>query len=69
MRLTVSSVHTYEYMTEYIEGGKEDNIVLAQGMIYTIDAFETLSVIDCSDFDTTLAGWIENADWGKLFEL
>jgi len=29
VRLTVASVHTYEYMTEYIEGNKTDNIVLA----------------------------------------
>ena len=51
VRLVVSTVHMHEYMTEYIEGNKTDNIVLAQGMIYTIDAFETLSVINCDNID------------------
>jgi len=29
VRLTVAGVHTYEYMTEYIDTNKTDNIVLA----------------------------------------
>lgn len=63
VRLTVASVHTYEYMTEYIEGNKTDNIVLAQAIIYLIDGFETLSVIDCSNFDQDVANWIDTKDW------
>ena len=69
VRITVASVHTYEYMTEYIDSGKTDNIVLAQAMIYIIDAFEALSVIDCSNFDDDLSGWIENADYAKIFAI
>ena len=65
--LTVASVHTYEYMTEYIEGGKKDNIVLAQGIIYIIDGFETLSRIDCPDFPDDVKGWIENKDFTSIF--
>lgn len=51
VRLTVASVHAYEYMTEYVDGNSTDNIILAQAMIYIIDAFETMSVIDCENFD------------------
>ena len=68
-RLTVASVHTYEYMTEYIDGGKQDNIVLAQGIIYIIDFFETLSVIDCTTFPEDAAVWIETQNWAELFAI
>jgi hypothetical protein len=54
VKLTVAGVHTYDYMTEYIATNKTDNIVLAQAVIYLIDGFETLSVIDCSNFDQEL---------------
>lgn len=68
-RLTVASVHTYEYMTEYIDGGKEDNIVLAQGIIYIIDFFETLSVIDCTNFPEEAAVWIETQNWADILAI
>jgi len=38
-------------------------------MIYIIDAFEALSVIDCSNFDDDLSGWIENADYASIFAI
>ena len=38
-------------------------------MIYIIDAFEALSVIDCSNFDDDLSGWIENADYASIFTI
>lgn len=66
VRLTVASVHTYEYMTEYIATNKTDNIVLAQAVIYLIDGFETLNVIDCSNFPAELEVIIEENDWASL---
>ena len=69
VRLTVAGVHTYEYMTDYIATNKTDNIILAQAIIYLIDGFETLSVIDCSNFDADLEQWAENKDWSSMFAM
>ena len=43
-----SSVHSYNYMMEYVEGNQTDNIALAYGLTYIIMGFDTYSTIDCS---------------------
>lgn len=58
--LVVAGVHSYDYMTDFIESNQTDNEALAYGLVYIIDFSETAATWNCDNFGEDLNAWLNS---------
>jgi hypothetical protein len=57
--IILNSVHGYEYFMKYVDSNQTDNVMMAYGLTFIIDAFDTYSTIDCTNIEDDYETWVD----------